>query len=378
MGIEKGRISWSQVIFLTANTILASMVLITPAFLTGTAGQDAWLAVLVAGFFGIVFGLVVFSLGRRFSHKNLVEYSIDLVGPWAGRLLGIVFGLFFLYLNSYIVRSFGDMLVTEAMPETPLVVFTILMVGLAAYGVYLGLEVFSRVNEIIFPLSVLIAVVFIGLGIPDMDFYQLKPLFERSFFDVLRGAMILFGFFAEGAFLLMIFPNLQTSGQDRKIVLAVSLILTITMLVDVVGLIALFGYEETSRFLFPSFELAKSVHLGIFIDRLESLVVGVWVATISLKVMVFYYISVLTFAEVFGLKDYRPLVLPFAFLLTGISVLGWSNSNQVRIFLQYYFPLLSINVLGGITLLLYIVSFWRRGKSEKGGGKNEEGAFPQD
>jgi spore germination protein KB len=377
MSIEKGKISKNQAIFLIANSILASMVLISPALLTREAGQDAWLTVLIAGFFGFFFGMFVFSLGLRFPGKNLVEYSIDLLGPWAGRAVAIAFGLYFLYLDSYIVRSFGDLLVTEAMPETPLVVFTVLIVSLAAYGVYLGLEVFSRVNEIIFPLSVVVAMVFIGLGIPEMDFYQLKPFFEHPFSDVLRGAVILFAFYAEGAFFLMILPNLNRPGQGRQVVLLVSLLLALIMSVDVVALIALFGHEETSRLLFPSFEFAKSVHVGVFFDRLESLVVGVWVATIALKVMAFYYISVLTFAEVFSLKDYRPLVLPFAFLLSSMSVLGWGNSNQIRIFLQHYFPLLTITVLGGIILLLYLVALFRR-KADGKGSENDEGTVSQD
>lgn len=367
MSIEKGRISKRQAILLIANSILASMVLISPALLTREAGQDAWLTVVIAGFLGFFFGVAVFSLGLRFPRKNLVEYSVDLLGPWAGSAVGIIFGLYFLYLDSYIVRSFGELLVTETMPETPLIVFNLLIVGLAAYGVYLGLEVFSRVNEIVFPLSLLISAIFVALGIPDMDLNQLRPVFEHSFSDVLRGAGILFTFYAEGAFFLMILPNLHQPEQGRQIVLPVSLILAFTMSVDVVGLIALFGHEETSRLLFPSFEFAKTVHLGVFFDRLESLMVGVWVATIALKVMAFYNIFVLSFAEVLNLKDYRPLVLPFAFLLASLSALGWTNSNQIQIFLQYYFPLLTITVLGGIMLLLYLVSLFRKKRSESGG-----------
>ena len=114
------------------------MVLITPALLTKEAGQDAWLSVLIAGLLGYLIGLFVVSLGLRFPEKNLVEYSIDLLGPWFGRAVCIIFALFFLHINAYLVRAFSVLLITETIPDTPFSVLNILLVILVAYGVYLG------------------------------------------------------------------------------------------------------------------------------------------------------------------------------------------------------------------------------------------------
>ncbi|MEG3068789.1 MAG: GerAB/ArcD/ProY family transporter [Syntrophaceticus schinkii] len=95
MSIEQGKISKRQAIFLLANSILASMVLITPALMAKAAGQDAWIAVLIAGVFGLLFGMLVISVGLRHPEKNMVEYGIDLLGPWLGRAVAIIFALFF-------------------------------------------------------------------------------------------------------------------------------------------------------------------------------------------------------------------------------------------------------------------------------------------
>ncbi|MDR9757197.1 MAG: endospore germination permease [Thermoanaerobacterales bacterium] len=366
MGIEKGKISRWQAILLVSNSILASMVLITPALLTKEAGQDAWLSVLIAGILGYLIGLFVVSLGLRFPEKNLVEYSIDLLGPWFGRAVCIIFALFFLHINAYLVRAFSVLLMTETMPETPLSVLNIFLVILVAYGVYLGLEVFSRVNEIIFPLFMLAGLIIFALAAPEMDFEQLKPYFTHSFSGILWGSLILASFYAEGSFLLMLIPSLRNPKDARKIVLPVSIILLFVIFTDVVGLISLFGAQETARMLFPTFELAKTVHLGAFVERIESLVVGLWVSSVSLKIMAFYYVSVLIIAEVFNLKDYRPLVLPYAFVLLVLSLIGWEDTNHVRFYLSRYFPLFAVTVMTGTTLLLYIASSFRR-KDKKGG-----------
>jgi spore germination protein KB len=70
MSIEQGKISKRQAIFLLANSILASMVLITPALMAKEAGQDAWIAVLIAGVFGLLFGMLVISVGLRHPEKT--------------------------------------------------------------------------------------------------------------------------------------------------------------------------------------------------------------------------------------------------------------------------------------------------------------------
>ena len=372
MSIEQGKISKRQAIFLLANSILASMVLITPALMAKAAGQDAWIAVLIAGVFGLLFGMLVISVGLRHPEKNMVEYGIDLLGPWLGRAVAIIFALFFLHLNAYVVRSFGSLLITETMPETPLVVFNILIVLIAAYGAYLGLEVFSRVNEIVFPLSILVGVAIVAMGLPEMNFDLFKPLFAHPLPQMLRASLVLFAFYAEGTFLLMIIPSFRQPNEARQVVWPVVLILSVAMLFDVGALIALFGHEDTARMVFPTYEFAKTVHLGGFLERIESLVVGVWVATVGLKVTVFYYVSVLIFAQTFNLKDYRPLVLPYALILVVLSLLGWADTNQITLYMSRYFPLFAFTVLGGTTLLLFFVGITRMRGSTGGGKKNED------
>jgi spore germination protein KB len=366
MGIEQGKISGWQTILLVSNSILASMILVVPALLSAEAGQDAWISVLIAGVMGVLIGVLVVSLGLRFPKKNLVEYSIDLLGPWFGRIVCIVFALFFLLISAYQVRSFSILLIIETIPETPLIVLDALLVVLVAYGVYLGLEVFSRVNEIVFPLFIAVFFFLFALAAPEMDLVQLKPYLTNTFPDIVWGGVILTAFYAEGAFLLMIIPSLRSPEDAKKLVLTVAAILLVVMFIDVVGLIALFGAPETSLMMFPTFELAKTVSLGTFLERIESLVVGIWVGSVSLKIMSFYYVSVMIFAEVCNLREYRPLVMPYGITLVVLSLIGWHDTNHLRLDLSRYFPFVAFTVVVGTVLLLYIAVAVRR-KGRQGG-----------
>lgn len=107
MGIEKGKISARQASFLTANLIFATEIEFVPSFLAKYAGQDAWLSLLITFGLELLFGAMLIYLGQRFQGKNPVEYSIDLLGPWAGRVFGVLLGLFLCILPVLSCASWG-------------------------------------------------------------------------------------------------------------------------------------------------------------------------------------------------------------------------------------------------------------------------------
>lgn len=370
MGIEKGKISRHQTVLLVTNAILASMVLYIPSLLAQIAGQDAWVSVFLAGVAGVLYGSLVVYLGRRFPDKNLVEYSIELMGPWAGRAVGMIFGLFFLYMNGVVIREFGELLVSLVMPETPLIVFIGLIVALAAYGVYLGLEVFARVNELLFPVAFFIVMAYILMAVPEMEFYHLKPVLVHPLPALLHSSAILFSFYVEGSALLMFYPSLRRPEEGKPISYQVGIFLAIAMLVDLIGVIALFGPDETARLIFPTFELAKIVHIGGFIDHIESLFIGIWVTMGGLKVMVFYYVSALAFAESWGLRDYRPIVLPLGIILAALAVLEFADTSQIHSLFRLMHVFV-ITVPVAITLLVCLFACFRK-KERRGGGGDQD------
>jgi spore germination protein KB len=380
MSLEKGLISTRQAAFMITNTIMATTVLFIPALLARGVGHDAWITVAIIFILVLPFGYAVQFLGLRFPDQNLVEYSIELLGPWIGRGVALIFVVFFLYLSGVVVREFGVFLVTAVMPSTPEVVFNTLLVLLAAYGVYLGLEVIARVTELIFPISLAAGLVIFLMALPEMDFYQLQPVMAHSFPSILRTSMVLLAFITEGIVALMLIPNMNKKRQAALwLPPVVSLLLFFSLIIVVAGAIALMGGHETARLVFPVYEFAKTVHLGGFIERIESLMVGIWVTTVGLKLMVLFYGTVTALAETCNLKDYRPLVLPTGVLLVALSILIFPDAVAIRHFLAHTWPAMSLTVSLGILVLLWAVSLVRKkGNYRQGGEQNERDSRTKD
>jgi spore germination protein KB len=369
MSIEKGRISVRQTVFLLVNLIFATEIEFIPAILAKFTGQDAWVSVLVTGVLGVLLGFLVISLSLRFPEKNLVEYAGEILCPWVGRALGIFLGLYLIYLCSLVIREFGDHLVTAVMPTTPLVAFSIIFVLMVVYGVYLGLEVFARVNEIIFPLFLFVILAGALLVVPEMDFRLLEPVLVHPPVSILRGTISLFAFYSEGLLVLLLFlPYLRRPEDAQKINLSVSLLLTVSIVIIVISELAVFGPAEVERMLFPTFELVKMIRIGDFLERIESFLLSFWVATVALKVMLLYYAALLSFAQSLNLKDYRPLVLPGALVLVVLSIISFPNVGYTRSFLATTWTVCGLFLHAGIPFLLYIFAVIRN----KGGQAGEK------
>lgn len=186
--LEDGRISNRQAVFLIVNTILATSIIFLPGMIFKEARQDAWMSVVLVTVFGVVAGLIIASLGARFPGRTIIQYSGDIVGKPLGKVIGLIYSLFFIYINAFIVREFADMFNINFMPETPVSLFSMGIVFAAAYAVRSGLEVLARVSEIVLPLVLVMLLLIVGLVCPEIDAKLFFPILEKGFMPVLKGA----------------------------------------------------------------------------------------------------------------------------------------------------------------------------------------------
>lgn len=359
--LEKGKVTNRQGILLLCFTLVVSTaVLFLPAITATTAGRDGWISVLtVATAYGLLVAWVIIKLGSKFPDRTLVEYAPVIFGPYLGKLIGVAYVFWFTHINSVIVREFGDFLLASFMPETPLIAFIIMLLILGAWATKSGLEVICRFNEFIFPLFMLSVTVIFILAAWEADFSHLLPIMENGIKPGLRGAWDPMAWRGEIIIVSMIFPYINSSDKAGKYltysVISIGLVLTLATILTtaVVG--------ELAQYLaFPFFELARCISIGRFIERMEALVLVMWVAGVTIKVAVFYYVSALGAAQVFGLSDYRPIVLPIGFVLGVWSLELFQNSSQLIDWLTKTLPPYAFVFEIGIPLLLLIVACLRK------------------
>lgn len=365
MVLEKGKISPRQVSWLLVNTILTTSILFLPSMMAKEAKVDAWLSILPVTGFGLFAAWVITSLGRRYPELTVIQYSRIILGKPAGNLVGLVFVLFFLYINSFIIREFGEFVVTLFLSKTPLIAVTMGIVLVSAYAVRGGLEVLGRVNELILPIVLTMVSVSLLLSLPDMEVQNLQPLLARGWLPVVKGAYPAAVFFAETIVMVMLTPYLAKPSRATAAAAKAVLVVGLFQLLVILGVTAQFGLE-VARIKFPFLVMTRYISLFDIIERLEPTTMLVWVMGGFVKISVFFYCSVLAAAQLFNFRDYRPLVLPLGSLLVLLSIVLWGNVLELSWQIPRIGPLLFIPVELGIPLILLVITRIKelRGKRE--------------
>jgi spore germination protein KB len=365
--LEQGRVSCRQTIYMLINLVGATSIIFLPGITAAAAGRDAWLAPLLTTLPGIYLSLVIYSLGRRFPGRTLIEYLQLVLGSWAGRAVGLLYIFFFLHTNGVIVREFGELLVTLVLPRTPMTVMHVLILALCAWTVRGGLEIQARVMELTIPPVLIVFLIAVALTAGNMEPKNLLPFWEGGFKPVLRASLDPLGWRGEIILLAMFFPYLANPGRGGRCAVIATIVIGLILTVDSLANTAVFG-TSVARMTFPTFSLVRMVSVAQFVERIESVLVAVWFIGLFGKICLFYYGSVLGAAQLAGLRDYRPLVLPVGVLLAAFSINSVEDSAGLLQYIVKGFPPIAYTFEYVIPTVLLVVAAARGMKARKAAG----------
>ncbi len=371
--LEEGKISGSQFMWLLVTTVLPTAVLFIPAISIKHAGTAAWMEGLITvTLWGLVIVHTATTLGERFPGRSPVDYAGEILGKLFGKLsLGKVVGLFYMfiftYVNAIIVREFGEFLVTAFMPETPLIVFNIVLLLLAASAVRNGIEVLARMNQFVVSLMFFALVFIFSLVFRDVDLRHLLPFLEEGWRPVLRGSLTPMGWRGETFLLLFLMPYLNNYREARYASYKAIFLLGFILGIDVFIVLAVFG-QQAENMVFPVHHLATYISVGGFLERVEAFILALWVSGVMVKVAIWYYCATIVTAQTFNLRDYKPVVIPLGVIQAVWSVTIYGNIREmVEFFDQAWitFSLFFEFIVPSFLLLMAIIRRKGAGRSER-------------
>jgi spore germination protein KB len=325
---EKGKISSLQAVFLLVMSVFATVILFVPGVSASYARQDAWISILLTAAAGLIIALIAVKLGRYFPGKTLFEYLEIMLGKTSGKAVGALYLFWFLYIAAAIVREYVSFLVIF-FPRTPQVVMSAAGIMAVAYAVYGGLEVLARANQVFFPVIMVSFLVLAFLSIPQMDFINLLPVLEASPASIVKGALVPLGWFGEIFVISVLLPYVNRSEQARRIALTSVLIITSVFEMSIMGVISIFGPSVTASYFLALLNGARMIHIANFIERLEALLVLIWILSGGIKLGVFYWTTVLGSAQMASLKDYRALVPPVGAAILALSIFNFTSTMDL-------------------------------------------------
>lgn len=195
------------------------------------------------------------------------------LGRGPGAALLFVYGLWLVFYAGFSLRSSASRFIYTIYPGAPPWPFVAagLAAGLAA--VLSPGRALARASELFRWLLLLALAPILLLGLADVDFGSLLPVYPSDALPVLEGALPALG---AGAFLIVNIGFLDRGPgalRGGRFSLAAALV----MLLIVGVTLGRFGPELTGRFTYPFFALVRNTSLFGVAERIEALVTALWV-----------------------------------------------------------------------------------------------------
>jgi len=312
------QLSGRQLVALLVLMRLEVATIILPSVSCVDQPRESWVAALAGTLAAVPFGLLVAALARRFPGQTVVQFGRAMLGRLAGTFVAFVYVVFFFLIASSVSREVGEAYVASAMPETPWFAFAAVVLAVAAVAAASGIEVIGRAAELLVVAALALFITVLVLPLDMMRISNLLPVLERGLAPALPASLISFGLFGEMIAGWMLAPYLDYPHKMGKYLVSYVVISGVVLIAAILAVVAAFGPTANSRIL-PVYNLARNVSVARFLERVEMIPLAIWTFAAWVKIGLFLWVSAAAISQIAGLKDYRPLVFPLAFLAAAVS-----------------------------------------------------------
>lgn len=236
-------------------------------------------------------------------------------------MINLTFFIWSFSTSSETIYYVGNFIETFWMPDTPLLALNILLAAVVIFTVRLGLETFTRTLEIFFIPVLLLLIVFLISNIPEANIQNIQPVFEDGAKPVIRATLFYVSVFTlSPVMFLMIFPSKVSEGKKGgKAFYIGTLIGGISLILVIMLDILVLGPDTTARNIAPSYTMAKKINVGNFLMRIEAIIATIWIITTYTRAVMYFYVSVVVFSNIFNIKDYRPFTTALGMIMVFYS-----------------------------------------------------------
>lgn len=364
--MEKGKISAFQMGLMMYPAILATALLIVPGITGKYAKNDLWLSPIWGSLVGYLTFFTAYQLHKLYPEDTMIQYSRKILGSIPGAVSGLIFLIFYLHIIGLMLREYSEFIVGTILSFTPISVVSLLMMVACAYAVTGGVEVLARIAQFFIPFVVVSLLIMFLLLIPDMHPKHLFPVLEHGIMPSIRGAATPQAWFSEFFLISFLLPVLRDRENGKKSGLLTILAVTITLAITNLVVLLVSG-RDVVTVVYPLMDAAMYISFADFFENLDAVVMAIWVIGAFIKISAFFYAATLGTAQWLRLTDYRPLVLPMAFLIFLFSFWGMPTFQYLFDFIDHTGPFYLTLLQTVFPFFLLLIAWIRNRKGKKGG-----------
>lgn len=273
----KDGISSRQLMTLSFVAMLSPFLRLLPATVAKQAGSAAWVSACLSLLPAALLAAIITSLRRGFPQgRGLSRYLTDIFGKFGGSLVLSLWSLWLVFHSGFLLRSGADRFIATIYPNSKPLFFISVMAVLCTVAAFGHIKPLARCGEIFCPLLVFVIGLVLVFTVEDVEPTFLLPVTAHHAAGIAKGLPLATE--AAGVALVnmaFLFRYVRPEPKHRSIVPWLLGVTALNVLLCAVSIGSL-GKTYTAALPYPFFIMARDLSILSGVERIEALVVGLW------------------------------------------------------------------------------------------------------
>lgn len=281
----------NELMALSTVAVMAPILRVFPAGSARLAGKAAWLSpflalpvlILYVCFIGVF-------MDKREEGEGLCQLILRSLGKKLGPPVLFLILLWLLLYSAFVLRSGADRIITTIYPNSSPPIFCICMCLLGFLAAAGAARTLVRVGKIVLPVVLGALLLVLLFSLFSIDSANLLPISSSDLMPALKGSLAALDVLSVSLYCICFIEGQSEKSNGRALPLSLWMLAMVALLtllsVDVLGC---FGAELCSILTRPFFSLVKNIVFFNSLERVEALVVSLWIFPDFLLLSVFLF-----------------------------------------------------------------------------------------
>lgn len=362
--IAPNKITTRQIMLYIIGTRVSIAVSVMPAINLPPYNQDVWIMAMYSIFYTCIVMVPLLYLANKFTMYSIVGYMKLIFGNNIGKVLGILYALYFIILSINGITIQSELVATSFLVDTSNIVIIGVMIITCIYLVSRGIINIVTSSELLVPVALFIIISLLVAGFFVIDFSIVLPILKYSSFKEMNlGAIQLTLYYTDIFFLTMIVPELENKRDINKIFFVTTAISISFLAIAIVIVFGSLGVEQSRHSNFPFLLYVRTLKDVKILGRVDPVFVVGWLIVNLLRIVGFLYLAIRAIREVFNKNEKDKVILYIVGAISGlVSMLILNQRSVIGIRKEFnlFYGILFVIFVIVIPILTCIIYFFRR------------------
>ena len=331
-----------------------------------TSGVDSYLSVIFMALLGLIPLSIIIYISNYNHDLNIIDINKDIFGKVFGNIINYLIFIIYLVISIFITFSIDNLIVSQFLSETPLIIVTIVFSIVTIYNLSKGFQSMSRVTFILLFINLFLVVLgFFGL-FPTFELSNIKPFLEHGIKNPFIGGLSLISTNILPILVMLVIPknNIIDKENYTKKLIKYYFIAIIVILSIVLMTIGNLGIYLSKLFQYPEYFVLKKISLLDFIDRIENIVTIKWIfSRFSTYSIILYFLCKIINNSNDDKVSIKSSIIIIAFITLVVIVLVFNRSTLFNSFSYKYYPYITGSLFIFYILIVIGIYFKKRKKN---------------